>query len=230
MEDGRLERPDVVAGLSLGEFTALYLAGAVGFIDGLRLVRLRGQAMQEAANAAPSSMVAVTGDVGEDTARELCDKVLAEDPSQILVPANFNSPMQIVVSGTTEACEKAVPAAEAMGLKATPLQVAGAFHSPLMKPAAEKLAAALERAEWSAPSVPVIANVTAEPHTDDIGEIKRRLVEQLTHPVRWAQSMRYAAAHYRGARFVELAPGKVLTGLMRRTDKSIKVENHDKPA
>ena len=229
VEDGQLSQPDAVAGLSLGEFTALYLAGAISFSDGLKLVRLRGRAMQEAADAAPSSMVAVTGDVSEARAKELCEEVLADDPSQVLVPANFNSPMQVVLSGSTEACEKAVPAAEAMGFKATPLSVAGAFHSPLMKPAADKLAKALDQVEWSAPTVPVIANVTAEPHTDDIDTIKRRLVEQLTHPVRWSQSMRYAARHHADHRFVELAPGKVLTGLMRRTEKTIKVENFDKP-
>lgn len=229
VEEGKLEQPDVCAGLSLGEFTALYMAGSLGFIDGLRLVRLRGQAMQEAADAVPSSMVALTGEVSEARVKELCEKVLADDERQVLVPANFNSPMQVVVSGTTEACEKVPNTAEAMGFKATPLSVAGAFHSPLMKPAAEKLAAALDRAEWAAPSVPVIANVTAEPHTDSIDEIKQRLVEQLTHPVRWSQSMRYAADHHNDARFVELAPGKVLTGLMRRTEKSIKVENYDTP-
>lgn len=229
VEEGKLGKPDAVAGLSLGEFTALYLAGAVSFLDGLRLVRLRGQAMQEAADATPSSMVALTGEADEAKVRELCDEVLADDSSQVLVPANFNSPMQVVVSGTVEGCEKAVPAAEAMGFKATPLSVAGAFHSPLMRPAAEKLADALERVEWSPPKCPVIANVTAEPHGDDLSVIKQRLVEQLTHPVRWSQSMQHAAKQYPHARFVELAPGKVLTGLMRRTERSIKVENHDTP-
>jgi [acyl-carrier-protein] S-malonyltransferase len=227
VETEQVGQPDAAAGLSLGEFTALHIAGAFSFVDGLRLVRLRGEAMQAAADAADSSMVAVTGEVSEQQINELCERARG---AGVLVPANFNSPMQVVVSGSRDACERAVAVASEMGFKATPLAVAGAFHSPIMQPAAEKLAAALEQVQWSAPSVPVISNVTAQPHeSDDISSIKQRLVEQLTFPVRWSQSMQYAASHRSDDRYVELAPGKVLTGLMKRIDRSIKVENYATP-
>ncbi|MEM1209921.1 MAG: ACP S-malonyltransferase [Planctomycetota bacterium] len=220
--------PSAAAGLSLGEFTALHLAGAMSFADGLKLVRLRGQAMQEAADAAePSTMVALTGTADETAIDALCDKAREDG---VLVPANFNSPMQTVLSGTTAACERAAAIAPDAGLKATLLTVAGAFHSPIMQPAADRLAAALDEVEWATPRCPVIANVTAEPHDDDPASIKRRLVEQLTSPVRWSQSMRAAARDYAELAFHELAPGKVLTGLMRRTAKSIKVANHAEPS
>ena len=217
------------AGLSLGEFTALHLAGCYSFTDGLKLVRLRGEAMQAAAQAAPSSMVAVTGDVTETNIQALCDKVShALPPEAVMVAANYNSPMQVVVSGTLDACEKAVEEASAMGLKPTPLSVAGAFHSPIMRPAAMKLSDALEQVGWSEPNCTVLSNVTGQPHPQNPAQIKQRLVEQLTHPVRWTQSMQYAAKELPG-RYVELAPGKVLSGLMRRTDKSVKVENFNTP-
>ena len=227
LEQGELAEDAIVsaAGLSLGEFTALHLAGAFTFEDGLRLVRLRGQAMQEAAESSPSGMVALIG-ADEQQALELCDQARGEG---ILVPANFNAPGQVVVSGDRDACERAVSVAEAMGLKVTPLTVAGAFHSPIMRPAAERLADALERVAWSEPRIPVLANVTAAPHEAQIATIKFRLVAQLTSPVRWAQSMERAAADYSGNRFVELAPGKVLAGLMRRTARKVKVETHAEP-
>jgi len=216
------------AGLSLGEFTALHLAGAFDFLSGLRLVRLRGQAMQEAADASDSSMVAVTGDVSEDKINELCDRARGDAPGSILVPANFNSPMQVVVSGTRDACARAVDVASQMGFKPTPLSVAGAFHSPVMEPAAEKLAQALDRVEWREPNCPVLSNVTGTEHERKISTIKQRLVDQLTSPVRWSQSMAHAAEQWPG-RYVELAPGKVLSGLMRRIDRSVKVEPFDTP-
>ncbi len=217
------------AGLSLGEFTALHLAGAFSFADGLRLVRLRGQAMQEAAEATPSSMVAITGEVNETNIEVLCDKVNDALPKEaVLVPANYNSPMQVVVSGTLDACKMVVAEAEGMGLRATPLTVAGAFHSPIMQPAAVKLQQALAKVKWSQPTCTVLSNVTGEPHPHKPELIQHRLVEQLTNPVRWTQSMQYAAQHLPG-RYVELAPGKVLSGLMRRIDKNIRVENFDSP-
>ncbi|MEM0915586.1 MAG: ACP S-malonyltransferase [Planctomycetota bacterium] len=228
IEMDRIGQPSAVAGLSLGEFTALHLAGAMSFADGLKLVRLRGQAMQDAADAAePSTMVALTGTADEEAINALCDKAREDG---VLVPANFNSPMQTVLSGTTAACERAAAVAADHGLKATLLTVAGAFHSPIMQPAADRLAAALDEVEWRTPHCPVIANVTAEPHDDDPASIKRRLVEQLTSPVRWSQSMQAAAKDYAGYAFHELAPGKVLSGLMRRIDKSIKVTNHAEPS
>lgn len=217
------------AGLSLGEFTALHLAGAFSFEDGLKLVRLRGQAMQEAAEqAGPSTMLALTGDASEEKINELCTRTLADLPGEFLVPANFNSPMQVVVSGSVKACELAAKLAEDASLKPTPLSVAGAFHSRIMQPAADKLAAALDGVNWSVPRCTVLSNVTGLPHEMDVSAIKQRLVEQLTSPVRWSQSMQWAAANLPG-RYVEPAPGKVLTGLMRRIDRSVKVENHAEP-
>jgi [acyl-carrier-protein] S-malonyltransferase len=226
---GDLQSFTATAGLSLGEFTALHLAGAFSFADGLKLVRLRGEAMQAAAEATPSSMVAITGEVNETNIQILCDQVNDALPREaVLVPANYNSPMQVVVSGTLDACEAAVGEAEGMGLRATPLTVAGAFHSPIMQPAAVKLQQALAKVEWHEPEVTVLSNVTGEPHPSKPELIQHRLVEQLTNPVRWTQSMQYAAKHLPG-RYVELAPGKVLSGLMRRIEKSIRVENFDTP-
>lgn len=226
---GDLLEFNATAGLSLGEFTALHLAGAFSFADGLKLVRLRGEAMQEAAEATESSMVAITGAVSEASIEVLCDKVNKALPVEaVLVPANYNSPMQVVVSGTLDACEAVVGEAEAAGFRATPLTVAGAFHSPIMQPAAVRLQQALSKVAWSSPTVTVLSNVTGEPHVSKPELIQKRLVEQLTNPVRWSQSMQYAAKHLPG-RYVEMAPGKVLSGLMRRIDKSIRVENFDAP-
>ncbi|MEM6257371.1 MAG: ACP S-malonyltransferase [Planctomycetota bacterium] len=226
---GDLQAFTATAGLSLGEFTALHLAGAFSFVDGLKLVRLRGEAMQAAAEATPSSMVAITGDVNEAAIEVLCDKVNDALPKEaVIVPANYNSPMQVVVSGSLDACELVVPEAEAAGFRATPLSVAGAFHSPIMQPAAVQLQQALEGVAWSEPTVQVLSNVTGEPHPSNPMLIQKRLVEQLTNPVRWSQSMQYAAKNLPG-RYVELAPGKVLSGLMRRIEKSIRVENFDSP-
>ncbi len=229
LEAGTLSEDDIIAtaGLSLGEFTALHLAGAFSFADGLKLVRLRGEAMQQAAEASESSMVAVTGDVTEDAINALCDQARGEG---ILVPANFNSPMQVVVSGSVDACERAVAVASEMGFKPTPLTVAGAFHSPIMQPAADRLKAALDETAWSVPSKPVYANVTAAAHDADVESIKTRMVEQLTRPVRWSQSMQAAVAAYPEAQFHELAPHKVLAGLMRRIERKTKVTPHAEPA
>lgn len=227
--NGDLQTFTATAGLSLGEFTALHLAGAFSFADGLKLVRLRGEAMQAAAEATSSSMVAITGDVNETNIDMLCDQVNDALPKQaIMVPANYNSPMQVVVSGTLDACELMVEQATAAGFRATPLTVAGAFHSPIMQPAAVQLQQALAEVAWSEPSVTVLSNVTGEPHTNEPALIQKRLVEQLTSPVRWSQSMQYAAKALPG-RYVELAPGKVLSGLMRRIEKSIRVENYSEP-
>ncbi len=227
----QLASPDAAAGLSLGEYTALHLAGVFGFREGLELVALRGRAMQDAAQAAPSGMVALIG-ADESQARALCDDAAQGD---VLVPANFNAPGQVVVSGGAAACDRALEAAEKMGLRAQRLPVAGAFHSPLMAPAADRLAAALEKVEMTAPTCPVLSNVTAAPHAQDadrktsiIEQIKRRLIEQLTSPVRWRQCCQWLIDHQSGA-FHELAPGKTLAGLMRRIDRSAKVQTHDEP-
>jgi len=231
---GVLGDAQLTAGLSLGEFTALHLAGAFDFKSGLELVKLRGQAMQDAAGLSESSMVALIG-ADEAQALALCEEAL-NDPEnkgeEVLVPANFNCPGQIVISGSLSACERAVVVAEKMQIAAKPLAVAGAFHSPLMRPAADRLAEALDKVDWHTPKVPVLSNVTAERHENDIESIKARLVEQLTNPVRWSQSMQNLLAEPIGdeMRLVELAPGKVLSGLMRRIDRKTKVENHAVPA
>ncbi len=231
LDAGTLDPPRGTAGLSLGEFTALHLAGAFSFEDGLRLVRVRGRAMQEAADASPSGMVAIVG-ADEAKAQAICEEALSDPENrgnEVLVPANFNCPGQVVLSGTEIACERALEVAQKVGLRATPLTVAGAFHSPLMQPAADQLAEALDEVTWHEIRCPVVSNVTARPHEPDPEAIKRRLVEQLTHPVRWSQSMTWAIDQTPGP-FVELSPGKVLSGLMRRIDRQVKVQNYAEPA
>lgn len=212
------------AGLSLGEYTALVLGGAMSFADGLELVALRGKAMQEAAEASPGGMVALIG-AEEALAQEICS---AAKGSDVLVCANFNAPGQIVLSGHKTACERAAAKAGEMGFRATVLAVAGAFHSPLMQPAADRLSAALAKTAFAAPRTTVVSNVTALPHAADPGSIRLRLVEQLTSPVRWSQSCQWLTANVK-ADYHELAPGKTLAGLMRRIDKNTKVINHEEP-
>ncbi len=229
-EAGSLGTLGAVAGLSLGEFTALHLAGAFDFVSGLKLVRLRGQAMQQAADTTPggSGMVALTG-ADEELAKLVCEQAVKAVGEGVLVPANYNCPGQVVISGSQGACDAAVTVAEKMSLRATPLSVAGAFHSPLMQPAAEKLQEAIENVDWAQPTVPVLSNVTANPHdAQNIDSIKSRLIDQLTSPVRWSESMQWMIGQLRG-RYIELAPGKVLTGLMRRIDRSAKVTNFAEP-
>lgn len=225
----------MTAGLSLGEYTALHLAGAFSFEEGLELVVLRGRAMQDAAEAEPSGMVALIG-ADEGQAQGVCDEAKGGD---VLVCANFNAPGQVVISGSKGACERAVGVASAKGLRATALAVAGAFHSPLMAPAAQRLREALKRATLTAPRCEVMSNVTGKPHAPANGlgiedSIRARLVEQLTSPVRWAEGCvdLIARASARGAgqvEYHELAPGKTLAGLMRRIDRNVKVETHDEP-
>ncbi|CAN5780078.1 ACP S-malonyltransferase [soil metagenome] len=231
---GSLENPVAAAGLSLGEYTALCAAGAFSFADGLRLVCLRGRAMQDAAEASSGGMVALIG-ADEGQAQEVCrETLLTGDGREVLVCANFNAPGQIVISGSKSACERAAAAdgpAARLGLRATVLQVAGAFHSPLMQPAADRLKAALAGTAINANlACTVVANVTAEPHAPSGDSIRTRLFEQLTAPVRWAESCAWLAKNHASATFHELAPGKTLMGLMRRIDKSIKVTPHDEPA
>ncbi len=213
------------AGLSLGEYTALHLADALGFADGLRLVALRGRAMQEAAEAVDSSMVALIG-ADEESANAVCDKARAGD---ILVPANFNAPGQVVISGSAGACARAEKIATEMGLRATRLSVAGAFHSPIMAPAAERLAEALAATQINAPSCTVMSNVTAEPHTSDPDDIRQRLVDQLTSPVRWSACCEHLVRNFGDASFHELAPGKTLAGMMRRISRETPVASHNEP-
>lgn len=213
------------AGLSLGEYTALCIAGAFSFADGLKLVALRGRAMQDAAEATPSSMVALIG-ADEDSANKLCDAAREDD---ILVAANFNAPGQVVISGSAAACDRAEKLAPDHSLRATRLAVAGAFHSPIMQPAADRLRQALADTAIATPTCPVMSNVTALPHNPDIGVIRQRLVEQLTSPVRWAANCEHLANTYNDADWHELAPGKSLAGMMRRINKAIKLTTHDQP-
>ena len=220
-----------VAGLSLGEYTALHLAGAISFADGLELVTLRGKAMQEAAEASDGGMVALIG-ADEAQAAQVVERAGAGD---VFVAANFNAPGQIVLSGANAACDRAMRVAEEIGLRAARLSVAGAFHSALMAPAAQRLGEALARVEIEAPACPVVSNVTGVPHgtgPDEgrpIGEsIRARLVEQLTAPVRWSQSCAWLVENIPGE-YHEIAPGKVLSGLMRRINRQTKVESHDTP-
>ncbi len=227
------------AGLSLGEYTALHLAGAFSFEEGLELVTLRGRAMQDAAVATPSGMVALIG-ADEAQAQAVCD---AARGSEVLVAANFNAPGQVVLSGSKSACERAAAEAQKMGLRATVLAVAGAFHSPLMQPAATRLATALSKATIRDPRCPVLSNVTGVPHQTGTGitiraetagadGIRKRLVDQLTMPVRWEACCRWLGGNVAGsagAELHEMAPGKTLAGLMRRIDKALKVSTHDEP-
>jgi [acyl-carrier-protein] S-malonyltransferase len=207
------ERPDMVAGHSLGEYTALVAAEALDFVDGVRLVRLRGELMQQAGEREPGTMAAVIG-LDEEAVEALCQEAEAE--AGLVRPANFNAPGQVVISGSIEGVRRAMELARARGARLVrELAVSGAFHSPLMRHAREGLAEALGRVSLRRPICPVYLNVTARP-TQDPEEIRALLLEQLTAPVRWAQSVRHMAAD--GAeRFVEVGPGSVLQGLVRRT-------------
>jgi [acyl-carrier-protein] S-malonyltransferase len=217
------------AGLSLGEYTALHLAGAFGFVDGLRLVAERGKLMQQAAEASDGSMVALIG-AEEEQAEDVCRKARQGD---VLVCANFNAPGQIVLSGHRVACNRAVDIAGEMGLRAAALTVAGAFHSPLMQPAADRMAEVLDRAVFGPPACLVWSNVTAEPHDrENLELLKQRLVQQIVKPVKWAQCCTAVALDPRcgyECEYHELSPGSVLRGLMRRIDRNVKVMNHDEP-
>jgi [acyl-carrier-protein] S-malonyltransferase len=207
------------AGLSLGEYTALHLAGVFTFEDGLNLVTARGRYMQEATVSSPSGMVAIMG-ASEAAIDKLCEECAGDG---ILVPANFNAPGQIVVSGSKAACERVLPAAEAAGFKAVALTVAGAFHSPLMQPGADRMKAELDKVRFAAPTTTVYSNVTARPH-DGAESIKDLLVKQIVSPVRWEQTM-VPLSGVADARFVELAPGRTLTGLMKRINRRLPVDS-----
>jgi [acyl-carrier-protein] S-malonyltransferase len=204
------------AGLSLGEFTALAAAGALSFEDGLRVVRLRGRFMQEACEATQGGMAAIIG-LDEGPTREVCE-------AAGVTLANLNCPGQIVISGAADKIPAAIEAAKAKGAKrAIPLPVAGAYHSPLMAGARPKLAAELAKTAIHAPGVPVIANVTAQPH-GDAAAIAPLLVAQVTSSVRWEDSMRHLLAQG-FTRFIELGPGTALSGFMKRIDKTVPVVN-----
>ena len=211
------EKPAMVAGHSLGEFSALVANGALSFEDGLRLVHARALAMQKACELQPSTMAAIIGltdEVVEETLRGI---------DEVVVPANYNCPGQIVISGSMKGIEVACEQLKAAGAKrALPLKVGGAFHSPLMEPARQELAAAIESTRFEQPICPVYQNVDALPHTDP-EDIKRNLIAQLTASVRWTQTVRNMLAD--GATsFLEIGPGKVLQGLIKKVDPATETD------
>ena len=212
-------KPSMVAGHSLGEFSALVAAGALNFEDGLRLVYARAMAMQKACEAAPSTMAAIVG-LPDDKIEEICAEVSKE--GSVVVPANYNCPGQLVISGNVEAINEACEKLKAAGAKrALPLKVGGAFHSPLMQPAKDELQAAIEKTEFSAPQCPVYQNVDGKPHTDP-ADIKVNLIAQLTSSVRWTSCVQNMIAD--GADdFTECGPGKALQGMIGRIDKNVAV-------
>lgn len=207
-------RPQMVAGHSLGEFSALVANGTLSFEDGLRLVSKRALAMQKACEITPSTMAAVLG-LEDNIVEDVCASI-----DGIVVAANYNCPGQLVISGETSAVEKACEAMKAVGAKrALILPVGGAFHSPMMEPAREELAAAIEATAFSTPICPVYQNVTASAVSDP-EEIKKNLIIQLTAPVRWTQSVQQMIKD--GASiFTEVGPGKVLIGLVSKIDKEV---------
>lgn len=211
-------RPDMTAGHSLGEFSALVAAGALSFEDGLKLVAKRAEAMQKACEATPSTMAAVLA-LPDKTVEDICASIEGE----VVVCANYNCPGQLVISGSVpgidQACEKLLAAGAKRALK---LKVGGAFHSPLMEPARAELAAAIEATEFSRPICPVYQNVDAKPQTDPAA-IQRNLIAQLTSPVRWTATVQNMIAD--GAdHFIELGPGAVLQGLVKKINKEVTTE------
>lgn len=209
-------KPDMVAGHSLGEFSALVAAGALSFEEGLKLVAKRAQAMQKACEARPSTMAAVLA-LPDEKVEEVCAGI-----ADIVAPANYNCPGQVVISGTVEGIDAAcAQLLEAGAKRALKLKVGGAFHSPLMQPAQEELAEAIEAAEFHTPVCPVYQNVDGKPHSDP-AEIKANLIKQLTAPVRWTYDVQAMIAD--GANeFVELGPGNVLQGLVKKIDRNVAV-------
>lgn len=205
-------KPEMVAGHSLGEFSALVAAGALTFEDGLKLVSQRALAMQKACEITPSTMAAVLG-LEDKVVEDVCASI-----DGVVVPANYNCPGQLVISGETSAVERACEAMKAAGAKrALILPVGGAFHSPMMEPAREELAAAIEQTTFAAPVCAVYQNVTASAVTDP-AKIKENLIIQLTAPVKWTQSVQQMIAD--GATlFTEVGPGNVLQGLVKKIDK-----------
>ncbi len=211
-------KPEMVAGHSLGEFSALVASGALSFEDGLKLVSARAQAMQKACEAEPSTMAAIVG-MEDELVEKTCKEI-----DEVVVPANYNSPGQLVISGSFKgidiACEKLTELGAKRALK---LQVGGAFHSPLMEPARAELEAAINNTSFSKPVCPVYQNVSAKPVTDP-EEIKKNLIAQLTAPVRWTQTVKNMLADG-ASHFTEVGPGKVLQGLIKKVDRKMPTES-----
>ena len=207
-------KPDMVAGHSLGEFSALVSNRCLSFEDGLRLVYKRAMAMQKACEANPSTMAAILG-LDDQIVEEICAGI-----DEVVVPANYNCPGQLVISGTIKGIDIACEKMKAAGAKrALPLQVGGAFHSPLMEPAREELASAIEAATFSKPICPVYQNVNALPSMD-VNAIRKNLIAQLTAPVRWTQSVRKMTEDG-ASTYIECGPGKVLQGLVKKISPEV---------
>jgi len=226
LEQIKQDAPDIVegcaitAGLSLGEYTALVFADAIDFEAGLRLVQTRGQAMQDAADAVSSGMVSILG-MDREQVEALCEEAREGDVLQI---ANLLCPGNIVVSGSLSACERIAPMAEAAGaMKVIPLTVAGAFHTPIMQPAVERLAAALAEVEIKEPRIPVVSNVDAQTHQKP-AEIRSLLIQQVVSPVLWETSMRRLLDDFDVTSCYEIGPGRVLRGLLKRIARKLPCE------
>ena len=226
LESLRSESPEVVlsceaaAGLSLGEYTAIVFAGVIDFEAGLTLVQQRGAAMQEAADATAGGMVSILG-LERVEVEALCDRARGEDVLEI---TNLLCPGNIVISGSNAACERAAEMGRSFGaMKSVPLAVAGAFHTPIMRPADQRLAEVLAGVPMQKPKIPVVSNVDARPH-DDPEEIRRLLIRQVLHPVRWEESMRYLLEQGFD-QFYEVGPGRVLRGLLRRIDRKVSCQS-----
>lgn len=208
-------QPSLLAGHSLGEYTALVAAGVLEFSDGIRLVRERGRLMHQAGVQQPGGMAAIIG-LDESSLAQLCQEAGVEI-------ANINSPNQIVISGALEALNQAMQLARSQGARVVPLEVSGAFHSQLMKAAADELARIISELHFRAPEVPIVVNTTAQPATT-AQEIKEELAQQLLHCVRWRHSVQYMIDHGTST-FIEIGPGSVLTGLIKRIDKGVQILN-----
>ena len=216
LADSLTETPDMVAGHSLGEFSALVAAKALAFEDGLRLVHARALAMQKACEANPSTMAAVIG-MADEQVEEICHGI-----DEVVVPANYNCPGQIVISGSMKgielACQKLT---EAGAKRVLPLKVGGAFHSPLMETALQELEAAIQHTKLATPVCPIYKNEDAQPHTDP-AEIQANLIAQLTASVKWTQIMQRMIADGADS-FLEIGPGKVLQGLLKKAGTGIEI-------
>lgn len=213
-------KPDMVAGHSLGEFSALVVAGALSFEDGLQLVSKRAKAMQKACEINPSTMAAVLR-LEDEKVEEICAKV-SEETGEVVVPANYNCPGQLVISGSEKGIDVAcAQMLEAGAKRALKLAVGGAFHSPLMEPAKVELAAAIEETNFSTPKCPIYQNFTADAATE-VSIIKSNLIAQLTAPVKWTQSVRKMVADGADS-FIECGPGKVLQGLVNKISPEVNV-------
>ena len=210
-------KPEMTAGHSLGEFSALVAAGALSFEDGLRLVYARAMAMQKACEKEPSTMAAIVG-LADEKIEDICNSINRE--GYVVVPANYNCPGQLVISGNVEAINEACAKIKDAGAKrALPLKVGGAFHSPLMQSAKDELQSAIEKTTIHEPKCPIYQNVDGKPHTDT-NEIKQNLIAQLTSSVRWTQCVQNMIAD--GADdFTECGPGKALQGMIARIDKNV---------